>query len=112
MKDIMMKNKAKKLCLISKIWMFTLVLVVLTVFTSQGYAASNEKSKEDQSKEITLFDPFALKTYKQTENKKNSGIDKPLRNTQIRIPFRPVRNTQVRIPFRPEPRSSFRPAWL
>jgi flagellar basal body-associated protein FliL len=97
MKDIMMKNKAEKLCLISKIWMTALVLVVLMVFTSQGYAASTEKSKEDQSKEITLFDPFALKTYKQTENKKNLGIDKPLRNSQIRIPFRPG----TRSPFRP-----------
>jgi hypothetical protein len=104
--NIMTKNKTKKIVLISKSWMFSLVLITLMVFSSIGYAALIEKTKEDSSKEKTLLDPFQLITYKVDSEKKSDKDKNTLSSSSATI--RPA----IRIPFRPELRSPFRPTGL
>lgn len=106
MKNLVIKNKTKKFALISRVWIFTLFLAVVTFIASVGYAASTEKSKANQPKEVTVLDPFQLIIYK-VDNQKISNIaTERLLTSTVRI--RP----KIRIPCRPILRSPFRPTFL
>jgi len=100
MKSLVTKNKTKRLSLMSKVLMLTLVLALTTVVTSAVYAASDSKPKKQQPSQVDLFDPFALRSY----NPEGSilGIDM----LTGPVGFRP----RIRIPFRPSVRSVFKPS--
>lgn len=96
MKNLVTKNKTKRLSLMSKVLMLTLVLALTTVVTSAVYAASDSKPKKPQPSQVDLFDPFALRSY----NPEGSIL-----GIAGSVGIRP----RIRIPFRPSVRSVFKP---
>ena len=113
MKNAARKNNKKILSLTSKMLTLMFVLVVIAIVTPVVYASKDNKSDDTQSNEmITVFDPFAIKTYniegissKGADGSNSSSTDTLKTNSLVNRP-------KIRIPFRPIPRSPFKPTYL
>jgi hypothetical protein len=115
MKNAAGKNNKKILSQTSKMFILMFVLIAIAIVTPVAYASKDNKSDDKQSRDrITMFDPFAIKTFNiegtnliSTDNSNPSNTNTlTLKTTSF------VNRLQIRIPFRPIARSPFKPTYL
>jgi hypothetical protein len=119
MEDAARLNKKRTLSLTSKALMLSLILVIVAVVTSVAHSATASDNKQNVSdvslsRLITLFDPFALKTYEYESKGKVflSTEGSSLLSNNTGSTMHRMEKPQIRIPFRPEVRSVFKPDLL
>ena len=83
----------------SQIFFGVLVLVVVVYISTMSYAILDDGSDEQPTRQMSFFDPFALRTIEPVTDS-TSGL--PVSGSEIILP-------PIRVPFRPVVRSPFRP---
>ena len=113
MKNAARKNKKGTLSLTSKMLILTFILVAVAVATPVTYASKDNNSDVRFREMITLFDPFAIKTYNiEGTSLRNTDSSNASSTNTLRTNFSLTNRPQIRIPFRPIARSPFKPTYL
>ncbi len=86
----------------TKIFIGSLVLLIAVYISTISYAVLDDDSDEPLTGQMSIFDPFTLRTIEPIEED-TSRL--PVSGSVITLP-------PIRIPIRPAMRSPFRPSWV